>query len=339
MAEALTNGTPSIPSQSELSPLNVTPSPAVPPVVTNFSDMELVMFEKIIATGCIIQSQQRGEPDLSHTEKCKVLYSILHTKPGAFLMRFGKCLDEADLMYFDGLTERDFEVGFRVKELRKKYMQSQKTAMKKVKNRRYEYLKQLMAESSYFSEEEMRERDPLLFEYYIGQFMTDDEKAKMDGNVSDMTLSSMILKKMGLDRRAALLEYQQMTEMGQDEEFDSSSNEDDSEEDETDSNRGTAAMLLSSDPEVAEREKSMLRQEFLATMQARFIDGKEVDFDYTKVDSDERYDSLYMREKDDQDEYFDQEEPSWCDVDETDICNNQMQVDATNESKEPGRHK
>lgn len=33
----------------------------------------------------------------------------------------------------------------------------------------------LLAEGEYFSEEQMRMREPLLYEQYIGQFLTDEE--------------------------------------------------------------------------------------------------------------------------------------------------------------------
>ena len=290
------------------------------------------MFKKIIASGCSIRSQQRGEPDLSETELCSTLHEILLQKPGEFLSRFGKSLDDADLAYFNSQTKTNFEVGSRVGELRKSLSQSSKSRMKTVNNRRYKYLEKLMEESDYFCEEQMRQRDPILFEYYIGQFMSAEEKLEMDANRSDMKLSSMILKNMEVDKRAELLKQQRKKEHDQLEESDSSSDEDDSELNRPagigrNSKIPMAPMKLSSNPEMARREKRMLRAEFLTAMQNSFLDGKDKDFDYSVVDQDEKYDSLEMKQKDAEDEYFDTEEPSWCKVDAQ--SNDVMEVDSS----------
>jgi len=72
------------------------------------------------------------------------------------------------------------------------------------------------------------------------------------------------------------------------------------------------------DPNVAAQEKHMLRQEFLRTMQLSFLSGEDRDFDYSRVDSNERYDSMDMRQQDEEEAYFDKEEPQWYVEDETD---------------------
>ena len=42
----------------------------------------------------------------------------------------------------------------------------------------------------------------------------------------------------------------------------------------------------------------MLKQEFLAAMQTHFLDGKDEGFDYSRIENDEQYVSLDMRERD-----------------------------------------
>ncbi len=278
------------------------------------SNAEAQMFSKIISSGCTIKNQQRNEAEPTTQTLNEILHTLLLKKPSKFLMRFGSYLEESDLSFFEHLRD-DFEVNYRIQKLQANLKQSSKVRIKKIRNRRYEYLKQELAETTYFSEEEMRQRNPLLFDYYIGQFLTEDEKHKMEGNNSDMTLSSMILKKMELDKRSQLLKLQKTEEQNQFEELDSSSDE--NEEHET-SESQLAAMELSTDPKLANTEKFMLRREFLTAMQTNFLEGKDKDFDYSKIDFDERYDSLDMKEKDDQDDYFDTEEPSWCEVTEGD---------------------
>lgn len=275
--------------------------------------VELDMFTKVMRSGLTIKSQQRGDPDLTQEEKFEALQTLLYEKPGAFLMRFGKVLDDKELAWFDRLSATNFEVDFRVKELRKNLAMSSKSRENVVKNRRFEYLKELMDSSSYFSEEEMRNRNPLLYEHYIGQYLSEEERQLLDNNVtSDMTLSGMILKKMELDRRSELLSQQQETEAGQiveSDSSDSSESEDTEDEREMEENLG---MKLSTDPATAGREKEMLKEEFLKAMQLRFLNGEERDFDYSKVDSNEKYDSIDARQRDEEDDYFDTEEPSWC---------------------------
>ena len=269
--------------------------------ITSASEMR--MFRKILSSNCIIKSQQRGEPDLTEKQKTDILVDILHRRPGAFLMRFGSLLDEADLSYFD--SKEDFEVTFRVKELKRSL--SAGSQQKRVRNRRYECLKELTAKTSYFSEEDMRDRNPLLYEYYIGKYLTEEEREAMDSNRVDMSLSALIMRNMEIDRRAELLRRQQQSE--QVEELDSSSSEDEDEE---------GGMKLSTDPDVAAQEKRMLRQEFLRAMQLSFLSGEDKEFDYSKVDSNDQYDSLDHRQQDEEEAYFDQEEPSWCEEEEED---------------------
>lgn len=277
------------------------------------NQLEFDMFAKIVRSGLTITSQQRGEPDLTQEQKFEALQSLLYEKPGAFLMRFGTVLDDKDLVWFDHLSSTNFEVDFRVKELRKNLAMSSKSRENLVKNRRFEYLKELMDSSSYFSEEEMRNRNPLLYEHYIGQYLSEEERQLLDNDISaDMTLSGMILKKMELDRRSELLSRQQELEGGQIVESDSSDlSESEDTEDEGDKEENIG-MRLSADPVTAGREKEMLKEEFLKAMQLRFLSGEERDFDYSKVDSNEQYDSIDTRQRDEEDDYFDTEEPSQC---------------------------
>ena len=297
--------------------------------------VELDMFTKVMRSGLTIKSQQRGDPDLTQEEKFEALQTLLYEKPGAFLMRFGKVLDDKELAWFDRLSATNFEVDFRVKELRKNLAMSSKSCENVVKNRRFEYLKELMDSSSYFSEEEMRNRNPLLYEHYIGQYLSEEERQLLDNNVtSDMTLSGMILKKMELDRRSELLSQQQETEAGQiveSDSSDSSESEDTEDEREMEENLG---MKLSTDPVTAGREKEMLKEEFLKAMQLRFLNGEERDFDYSKVDSNEKYDSIDARQRDEEDDYFDTEEPSWCEESHS-KNGTEMEVETTGMEPEP----
>ena len=272
-----------------------------PNTVGVISAAEVRMFQKVLTSDRTIKSQQRGEPDLTNEEKTEILVDILHRTPGAFLMRFGSLLDEVDMRCFD--SSEDYEVRFRVRELRKALPAG--SQQKKIRNRRYECLKELTESTSYFTEEEMRNRNPLSYEYYIGQYLTEEEREAMESNKVEVSLSALIMKNMEVDRRAQLLKRQRNYESGQLEEIDGSGGEDEDEKE------YGSAMKLSVDPNVAAQEKNMLRQEFLRTMQLSFLSGEDRDFDYSRVDSNERYDSMDMRQQDEEEAYFDKEEPQW----------------------------
>lgn len=269
---------------------------------------EMRIFRTVMDSGLVIKSQQRDEPDLSHHQKVEILSDLLRNKTGSFLMRFGSLLDAQDLAYFadpSTANSSDFEVKFRVDELRKRLTSEAKEKL--TKNRRYAALQELTETSEYFSEQEMRDRNPLLFEYYIGQYLTEKERVALDSEKAAMPPSAHLMKKIESDQRRELLQQQRNREHSTEEEEDLSSSEDDDMMPEEN-------VPLSSGSTRATQEKWMMRQEFLRAMQLSFLSGEDSDFDYTKVDRDDRYDLLEMQQKDAEDSYFDAEEPAWCEV-------------------------
>lgn len=52
----------------------------------------------------------------------------------------------------------------------------------------------------------------------------------------------------------------------------------------------------------------MLHEEFLSAMQDKFIRGEEEEFDYSAVDTNSEYDDITMRERDEEEQYFDKED-------------------------------
>jgi len=62
---------------------------------------------------------------------------------------------------------------------------------------RYEAMRRLEALGEYFSDEEMKQRDPLLYEDMIGQHLTDDDVKTMlaaDERMKDHALSEVLLQ-------------------------------------------------------------------------------------------------------------------------------------------------
>ena len=56
-------------------------------------------------------------------------------------------------------------------------------------------------------------------------------------------------------------------------------------------------------------DKLKLREEFLNIMRQRFLQGLDEEFDYTKVDTSDEYDNLEILGQDEEEKYFDEEEP------------------------------
>lgn len=270
------------------------------PLVTNESVLDIC--RKVIESDCIIKTQQKDEPDLTEDQKITILTSLLDTSPSKFLIRFGSLLDANNLKYFTRVENE--EVQYHVGLLQRNLSRGGKT----VNNRRYRAVQELMAGNEYFTDEAMRERKPLLYEQYIGQYLSEDEKWELDldahGGQQDCSLSSFIMNQMKKNVVAERLKQETEAEEGQIEE------EDDDEEDEFDEDLPTS-FSISSDPLVAGEEKLMLRKEFLHVMQQSFLNGEDKDFNYSSVDQSEDYDDLRALAQDDEDAYFDSEQPFW----------------------------
>ena len=276
---------------------------------------------RVVYSSATIKSQQKDEPDLTLEEKVTYLSDLLQSKPGTFLMRFGRVLDAGHLTYFDD-TE-NYEVKQRLKDLRQTLDPKRKQTV--IRNRRFVHMEQLIARGTYFDEAEMRMRDPLSYEHYIGQYLTRDEKEATDCHSSEMRPSSWLLQQADVDQRNRRLACQverenAALEESDDDEIDGDDNEglmhddsgssDDSGRHTQSESVGVPNIQLSDRPDVASHEKKMLRNEFLQAMQCNFLNGGDADFDYSQVDENPDYDVSKVKEWDELDAYFDVEEPS-----------------------------
>ena len=261
----------------------------------------LHMFDKIIASDCIIKNQQKGDPELTKQGKREILSSLMEDTPSVFLTRFGSVLGERELDYFHKVGNH--EIQYNVEVLRREVKRSKHRR----NNRRLKAVSELTANTDYFSEEVMQERNPLLYEQTIGQYLGEDEieqRLADSSKRSDCTLSSLILTNMSRKMVTDKLKRQIEAEECQIEE------EEDEEQDEEEEKEFTSSYSISVDPHLAEAEKKMLKQEFLVAMQQSFLRGEDADFDYTSVDQNESYDDFSAMAQDDEDSYFDSEEPS-----------------------------
>lgn len=194
----------------------------------------MAMLCRIAGSDAVVKSQQRGEPDLTVDAKVAILQEILDRGPASFLMRFGRYLVEDDLGNFAHL-KGDYETEFRLKEV--KNILDSKKKKTGIRNRRYECLQRLMKDSDYFSEENMRKRSPLLYEQYIGQYLTEEEKLERDRAAMgqhDPCLSELLMNRQEKEMNDWYLEYQRDQEACVEEEDDSDLESNDSSNDKGD---------------------------------------------------------------------------------------------------------
>ena len=81
-----------------------------------------------------------------------------------------------------------------------------------------------MKGSDYFSEENMRKRSPLLYEQYIGQYLTEEEKFERDKAEmgDDLNFSDILMRQQEKEMDDWLLEYHRDQESCMQEEEDES---------------------------------------------------------------------------------------------------------------------
>ena len=168
----------------------------------NNVDRKVLMLQRVAQSDAHFKHQQRGEPDLSQDEKMEIAKNILKKNPVTFLERFGKHLAEEDLEYFAPFKDQ-YEVKFYMKEIRK-YLDDAKNKQK-IRNRRYEAMKKLMVETDYFGDEEMKARNPFLYDQLVGQHLSGEEIQEQSDKAN--TLSAMFMQQLDGMKNTALYNY------------------------------------------------------------------------------------------------------------------------------------
>ncbi|KAM6427565.1 coiled-coil domain-containing protein 97 [Liasis olivaceus] len=267
----------------------------------------LAMFHAVASSRLAVRSQQKDEPDFTPAQKLAILQDLYRTKPLVFLERFRTALREEHLPCFHHLSG-NYEADFYCAEVRRAGLG--KTRHTRVRNKRYAALQQLIRGGEYFSDEQMRGRDPLLYEQYIGQYLSDEELQAL-GNCkleASCSLSGVLLDSYQEQVIQQRLQVQQEQEEACKEE----------EEEDSDHDSEDQAFDPDADEWVPnEGEKAFLREEFTSRMYQRFLDGKDLDFDYSEVDENPDFDNLDIVSRDEEERYFDGEEPEAADNMET----------------------
>lgn len=302
------------------------------------SPLKAEMLDHLAKSKAFFKSEQKNDPELSFDEKRNVASSLLMKNPSQFLSRFGHFLKKEHLDYFTKLSENNYELSFHINRLCRNFQLTSKGKTKMeidVKNRRFEALKSLVDKGQYFSETEMMKRNPLLYEHLIGRYLTEDEKKARDNiDTENITFVNLLMESIDRNIVRNFKQDQQDAENDVEEECDSdeeSEEEDEEEDDEDKCKKGTKTedkkwgeMSHPKDIYEAEenerqrdlfwyhipqKEQQMLRQEFITNMYQSFLDGRDIDFDYSTVDENEAYDNVELRTQDEEEKYFDSESP------------------------------
>uniref|UniRef100_A0A1Q3FDD1 Putative coiled-coil domain protein n=1 Tax=Culex tarsalis TaxID=7177 RepID=A0A1Q3FDD1_CULTA len=284
------------------------------------------------------KSQQINDPELTADEKVAIVRDVLAKSHTTFLARFGQFIKEDHLRFFeqDGQTsgyspDESYEVGYYLERIRRSHNGGRH---REVRNRRYAALKQLVQEGKYFSETEMMQREPLLYDQLVGQYLTEREKKARDavGQKND-SLVAILFNGMDREKADSLRQEQEQAEKRDDEAAGGGDGDDVGFRDMPPGSPAfSRAQWGNFDDEEVERqrkvendrasrkrnkkfstplaaltagERDLLRDEFVGTMYSRFIAGEDVEFDYSKVDESMELDNLDIVEQDEQERYFD----------------------------------
>jgi len=268
-----------------------------PPEEENFADtMKLRIIQVASGSKGFFRHQQIGDPDLTKQDKISIVTDLLENKPSTFLQRFGQFLSEDHLTFFEDMSDQNYEVGFYLKEARQK--QCKYVQEHRVKNRRFQAMqKMISAGDEHFSEESMRQRNPLLYGQLIGQFLTDEERSLADRpDMTNCSLANIIMEHMDIDRERNLKKRLQGNE---EEEFDTDSEDED------------LQLTVSPNPtgSLDDGEKNALKREFVQASYQSFIAGLDAGVDYSKIDEDSNLDDLNLENRENEERYFDEDDP------------------------------
>ncbi len=154
-----------------------------------------------------------------------------------------------------------------------------------VRNRRLRYCQTVLETGEYFSEAEMRRRDPSGWTHYIGE-RHDEEECGAAG-LGEWFMSAMEKQQQRFVEAAQNRVEQQVEE-------------------------GLTNVCDLAREEVAEAAQETSVAERLGDLRemhrVRFIAGEDVWFDYSAVDEDEQWDDVRQRRIDDEEKWFDRDD-------------------------------
>lgn len=261
------------------------------------------MIEAVARSGSPVKSQQIGEAELTLEERREELLHQYRSRPLVFLERYHACLKPQNLSAFDHVSSDPRAQHYSKVIQRRAASCTNKT---RVRNQRYAALRALQNEGQYFSEEQMRMRAPLLYEQYIGQYLTDEEV--MERSQEAMQDGAQGATAAGTGGLAHLLLNSYQERLIQNRLQEEQEREDGAQEEEEDDEEHNDNTVQQKEEEPTAEEKALLREEFISQMHQRFLDGKDKDFNYSEVDENPDYDNLDIVSRDAEDKYFDEDD-------------------------------
>ncbi|XP_017016125.2 coiled-coil domain-containing protein 97 [Drosophila takahashii] len=301
------------------------PKPDLPP--------ELMDIFKSLAenSNIVFKSQQIDDPEIPFEEKQGIAREAFEKNRENFLIRFGSHLNARQLSSFQDLAVKEpikpdenlEEMCLLLEDFRRKLS----THSVCVKNRRYHAMQQLLEKGEYFSEHEMMQRAPDLYQELVGQYLTEAEKKARDSyDVRNTSFSGILMHTLEKKQRDELLEE---TQQEKEEQVEVSREQlsladfevpvacrkqwggfEDDEPIACSTSRNAAARVSPNITKISTPvfynpgERDLLRHEFLSLMKERFLGGEDKDFDYTAVDDNTLLDDLKQIEQDEEDAYF-----------------------------------
>lgn len=174
------------------------------------------------------KNQQKDQSEFSLEERRKITENILNNSHSKFLYIFGEYLMEDHLEYFKSENYENYEVYFHLHRL-SRLLNSKKVICK---NRRYQAMLELL-KGDYFSDNEMRNREPLLWEQLVGQHLSEEDKFNYDNQyLAHNSLTEVLFEQIDRDNRDDLKRKQQLEEIQEvDEKHDNNGGSDDDNDD------------------------------------------------------------------------------------------------------------
>lgn len=280
----------------------MTQSEVTEPEAFNLEEMKEALLTHICTENkAFFKHLQIDDPALSYDERKQIASEILASSHSKFLRRFGMNLKANHLKYFEsqlcGETDTE-EIQSLIKHISWSlehqgtvsfsiFMTTDNNYMflmyfKIIRNRRYAALLKLIKDKNYFSESEMKSRDPLLYEQLIGQYQSRDEKvARRRPNPQTDTLVDVLLEGIENDHNTEVVKQQREQEdqmLGLDEDTRESGITPESSDDEEDKHKQwgnfdepEAGTSSTTQPKVRKRpanlitagERDLLREEYL----------------------------------------------------------------------------
>ncbi|XP_017068614.2 LOW QUALITY PROTEIN: coiled-coil domain-containing protein 97 [Drosophila eugracilis] len=279
----------------------------------------------------VFKSQQIDDPEIPVEEKENIAREAFEKNRENFLIRFGGFLNVGQLGSFQNLAVKEpIKPDENLEEmclLLEDFKRKLSTRSVCIKNRRYHAMQQLLDKGEYFSEHEMMQRAPDLYQELVGQYLTEAEKKARDSyDVRNTSFSGILMHTLEKKQRDELLEETQpnkddkrevRSEIHTPADFEVPvacrkqwGGFEDDEPIACSTSRNAECSIPAnitniSTPEFYNPgERELLRNEFLSMMKERFLSGEDKDFDYSAVDDNTLLDDLKQIEQDEEDAYF-----------------------------------